>query len=88
MEFCISTKQLREALKDIERAEKNGFMHCLAVFKLTSAGHMLDSCRASYSDLIEKAHPRDGNFDWGRFQGVSIDNKFANGKLIPIKGKG
>lgn len=87
MELCINAKQLRKALKEIEEAERNGFMYCLAVFKITSAGHMLDNCRATYNDLIEKAHPTDGNFDWGRFQGVSKDNKFKNGELVPINNK-
>lgn len=84
MDFCIDAQQLRKALADIEAAERNGFNHCLCVFKITSAGHMLDSCRASYSDMIEKAHPTDGNFDWGRFQGVTKRNRFVGGELVPI----
>lgn len=84
MEFCINADELRKALADIERAEKNGFMHCLAVFQFNSAGPMLSQCQAGYSDMIERAHPTNGNLDWGRFQGVTRRNTFADGKLIPI----
>lgn len=85
MDLCITADQLRKALADIERAEKNGFMHCLAVFGMVSAGRMLDQNRAEYSDMIEKAHPTNGNLNWGRFQGVSRRNRFEDGELIPIK---
>jgi hypothetical protein len=85
MYFCIDAEQLRKALAEIESAENNGFMHCLAVFRIASAGRMLDQNRAEYSDMIEKAHPTDGHFDWGRFQLVSKRNKFKGGKLVPIK---
>lgn len=87
MDFCIDAKELRKALADIEAAEKNGFMHCLAVFRMTAVSNMLDGCRAGYSDIIEKAHPTDGSYNWGRFQGVSRNNKFRSGRLVPIKGK-
>lgn len=86
IEFCINGEELKKALAEIEQAEKNGFKYCLAIFRLISAGQMLDSCRAKYSDLLEKAHPTDGNLDWGRFQGVSKRYKFKNGKLLKIKG--
>ena len=84
MTFCISPEELRKALKDIERAEENGFYYCISVFKMTSAGEMLDQCQATYSDMIEKAHPTNGMLDWGRFQGVTRTCKFINGELIPI----
>lgn len=84
MSFCIDAEQLRAALKEIEQAEANGFMHCLAVFDLTQAGHSLDACRASYSDLCEKAHPTDARYDWGRFQLVSKMHRFENGELVPL----
>jgi hypothetical protein len=79
----ITGNELRRALADIEAAEKNGFMHCLAVLQLISVGPNISQCIVRYSDLIEKAHPTDGKFDWGRFQGVSRRFKFRNGKLIP-----
>ena len=84
MNFCITGDQLRKALADIDAAEKNGFMHCLAVFDITQAGKMIDECRAEYSDLVEKAHPTDGNFNWGRFQGVTRKHRFENGRLHPL----
>jgi hypothetical protein len=87
MEFVITPDELRRALAEIEAAEKNGFMYCESVFTLTSAGRDLDSCRAEYSDLWEKARLTNGTFNWGRFQGVTRTNKFKNGKLIPIKEK-
>lgn len=87
MEFCIDAQQLRNALRDIEIAEKNGFNYCLAVFKLSHAGYMLSDCRADYSDLIERAHPTNGSLNWGRFQGVTRRFKFKNGKLIMIREK-
>ncbi len=86
MDFCIEADELRKALKDIEEAENNGFMYCLSVFKFTEIGVSLDQNRAGYSDMIEKAHPTDGNFNWGRFQVVTKYNKFINGKLYSIKG--
>ena len=82
MEFCISAEHLRAALAEIEAAEKNGFKYCLAVFKLTSAGYDLNAFRASYSDLLEKAHPTSSQLNWGRFQGVSKRYKFKRGKLV------
>lgn len=84
MEICINAEELRRALADIEVAEKNGFMHCLAVLRLASSGPMLGDCLLRYSDLIERAHPTDGHFDWGRSQGVSRGHRFKNGKLVPI----
>lgn len=84
MEFCIDAEQLRKAIDEIEKAEINGFLHCLAVFRLTSAGFMISDNRASYSDLLERAHPTDGSLNWGRFQNVSGRNKFIGGKLVEI----
>jgi len=84
MDFCISADQLRKALADIEAAEANGFMHCLSVFRMSSVGRMLSSCQAEYSDMIERAHPYDGSLDWGRFQGVSRNNRFVDGRLVRI----
>lgn len=85
MHVCINAEQLRKALADIEAAEANGFDHCLSVFVMTSAGRMIDECRAEYSDLLEKAHPTDGNLNWGRFQGVTRRHRFENGKLVPLE---
>lgn len=84
MGFCISADQLRKALVEMEAAERNGFMHCLAVFAMSSAGPMLDECRANYSDLLERAHPTSGAFNWGRFQRVSQRFRFKDGDLIPL----
>lgn len=86
MEFCIGADDLRKALAEIEAAEKNGFMHCLGVFKLTSAGLMLNECRATYSDLLERAAPDNPGLNWGRFQRVSQRHRFESGKLVPLKG--
>lgn len=86
MDFCVDAATLRKALADIEAAEANGFMHCLAVMKLVSAGRMISDNRAEYSDMIERAHPTDGHLDWGRFQGVSKRNKFDGQGLVPIDG--
>ena len=85
MSLCIPAAELRKALADIESAEKNGFMHCLAVFDMASAGPMLDACRARYSDLIERAADNDPSLSWGRFQGVTRKNRFENGTLVPLK---
>ena len=84
MEFCIGAKALREALAEIEVAEANGFMHCLAIFKLTSAGPCIGDCRAEFSDLSERAHPTDGRLNWGRFQAVTKRHQFVDGRLVPI----
>ena len=82
-EFWIDAENLRKALADIEEAEANGFMYCLAVLKMTgSGGRDLTDCRVEYSDLWEKAHPTDGMLDWGRGQDVTKNCKFKNGKLV------
>jgi len=83
MEICIEPEQLRKALAEIERAEGNGFHHCLSVFTLSSGGSTLDQCRMKYSDILERADPTNGNLDWGRHQGVTRYNKFIDGKLVP-----
>jgi hypothetical protein len=85
MEMVIDAKQLRAALADIERAEAHGFMHCLAVVKLVSAGDYLDECRLAYSDLSERAHVTDPHLNWGRFQRVSARNRFVDGALVPLE---
>jgi len=91
MDVVITSDELKKALAEIEAAEKNGFMYCLAVLKITSAGPMLDQCRVAFSDIIEKAHPTDRKLDWGRFQDVSRHYKFKHGQLVPqkrvVKGK-
>ena len=84
MELCIDAAQLRKALADIEAAEVNGFAHCLAVLRFVSAGQTISDNRVEYSDLLERANPTDGRYNWGRFQRVSVRHKFANGKLVPI----
>ena len=84
MQVCIDAEQLRAALKEIERAEANGFMHCLAVLQVVTVGFSLSDCRVRYSDLVERAHPTDGRFDWGRCQSVTTRNRFVNGKLVPL----
>lgn len=84
IQFCISPDQIRGALEEIEAAEKNGFHFCLAVFEIAQAGQMLDQCLARYSDLVERAHPTDPEYHYGRFQCVSRTHRFENGKLIPL----
>lgn len=88
MEFCIDAAQLRAALAEIEAAEKNGFLHCLAVFKFSHAGYMLSDCRATYADLLERAHPTSASLNWGRFQGVSKRHTFKDGELVPLPADG
>lgn len=82
IEVCVSAKELRKALKRIERAEDNGFNHCLAVFRLSSAGRCLDECLMAYDDLIERAHPTNPHFNWGRGQQVTETCEFRDGKLV------
>lgn len=84
MEICITAAELRKALADIEKAEANGFMHCLAVLSIVECGRMLDENRVAYSDLLERAHPTSPAFNWGRFQGVSRRHRFVDGQLVPI----
>lgn len=84
MHFTVNAEELRRAISEIEIAEKNGFMYCQAVFALTKAGKNLSDCQAEYSDLIEKAHPTNPSLNWGRFQSVSKENKFENGKLVKL----
>jgi hypothetical protein len=73
---------MRAALREIEEAEANGFNHCLSVFKLSHVGVMLYQCTAEYSDIFERAHPTDGNLNWGRHQRVTKNCKFVDGELV------
>lgn len=86
MELCVNAAELRRALKDIEQAEANGLDYCLAVFALTPAliGDMvrLSENTAYYVNLWERAHPTDGNLDWGRGQEVSRRYRYVGGKLV------
>ena len=85
MEFVIDGKQLRLALKDIKKAEKRGFMYCQAIFEFVQAGKMLDQNVAEYGELMEKAHPTNGNLDWGRGQDITKNCKFIKGRLVEEK---
>ena len=84
MNMCIDSIQLKKALADIERAEKNGFKHCLAVMQMVSAGRMISDNILEYRDLLERAHPTDSRLDWGRFQLVTTKNRFVDGELVPL----
>ena len=77
-----NAKQLRKALKEIEKAEANGFNHCLAVFNLKEYGRQVSDCKLEFVDLCEKAHPTKEEFDWGRGQGVTKKYMFSDGELI------
>jgi hypothetical protein len=80
-----NAEQLRNALKEIERAEANGFNYCLAVFHLKEYGDHITDCKIEFDDLCERAHPTDGKLNWGRGQRVSQRHKFVDGKLIKIE---
>lgn len=79
----INAEQLRKALADIEAAEKNGFMYCLACFDGRPENGTWTE--ATYMDMSEKAHPSDGTLNWGRGQDVTKRNVFKDGKLTPTK---
>ena len=80
--FTIEKEELLKALADIDEAEKNGFMFCTPCFEISEMGFSLSDYKAKYSDLIEKAHPTNGNFNWGRHQDVSKHNIFIDGELF------
>src|SRR6266436_107280 len=85
LEIAVNGKQLRAALAAIERAERNGFHDCLAVLAVENpASRDLAHRTAAYSDLWERADPRNPAFDWGRDQQVSRANRFVDGTLVPI----
>lgn len=88
LDYTIDAEQLRKALAEIERAEKNGFMYCLAVFRMSITGDSITEWRGNYTDLVEAAHPTDGRFRWGRGQDITKRYRWKNGKLIPIRRKG
>lgn len=88
IELCIGAAELRAALADIERAEANGFHHCLAVFQFTSISADLDDTVAKFDGLIERAHPTDPSLNWGRSQGVTRRNRFVDGRAVPIDESG
>jgi len=83
MDCTITEKELKKALKQINRAKKNGFHYCEGVFR----GYAFDGglVKLVYSDLFEKAHPTDGNYNYGRGQSVSKYYTFQNGQLIHIE---
>lgn len=80
-----TAEELRKALKEIERAEGNGFNYCLAVFHLEEYGHKISDCKIEFDDICERAHPTDPSLNWGIGQRITELNKFADGKLIPIR---
>jgi hypothetical protein len=83
MSFKINAHELRKALAEIEQAETNGFMHCVAIFD----PHHVEGpfVHLEYSDMHEKGHPTAGHMDWGRFQGVTRRNRLdKNGQLVPL----
>ena len=83
MNCTITEKELKKALKEINRAKKNGFHYCEGVFR----GFDFDGAlvKLVYSDLFEKAHPTDGRYNWGRGQFVTNYHTFQNGELIDIE---
>lgn len=82
----IEKSQLIKALADLEQAEQNGFNFCQAVFSVAiNKEGWLEFSSATYSDLVERAHPTDAGLNFGRWQNVSKDNKFVDGVLIPIR---
>jgi len=83
MLFKTTATELRKALADLERAEKNGFMFCEAVFNVQEENSYWEL--GTYSDMIEKAYPTGGHFNWGRGQDVTKNNIFKDGKVIPTK---
>lgn len=84
IQFCITAKQLRKALKVIEKAEANNFNHCLAVFELTKVGNNLEKVRANYYDLLERAHASDPKLNWGCGQHITDDYVFDGKTIIEI----
>lgn len=83
MLLLMSGAELRKALADIEAAERHGFMFCEAVLELATV-NAYGQATVKYSDMSEKAHPSDGRYDWGRFQGVSRRHRFVDGQLVPL----
>jgi hypothetical protein len=81
----INAEELRKALKDIEGAEKHGFMFCEAVFTQSDRDNVW--AVGKYSDMWEKAALDNSSLDWGRGQSVTKDNYFKDGKVIPTKEK-
>lgn len=81
-EIKINADELRKALKDIEAAEKNGFMYCEAVFS-SNPGWNDHWIVGKYVDMLEKAHPTNRSLNWGRGQNVTKRNIFKDGKVIP-----
>jgi len=79
-----NAEQLRKALNEIEKAEKNGFNYCLAVFHMKEYGASISDCKIEFDDIYEKAHPTDGSLNWGRGQNVTKRYKFIDGKLVKI----
>jgi hypothetical protein len=77
-------KQLRDALREIENSEENGFNCCLAIFNLKEYGTDLCDCKIEFEGLIEKAHPTERGLNWGRGQSITKRKRFEDGKLIPL----
>lgn len=85
MEICITGEQLRKALKQIEQAEQQGFMHCLSIFAITQAGRYVSDCLAEHEGLILRAHPTDGEKDWGRIANQFLgDYRYIDGRLVDL----
>lgn len=83
--FIVDRAEIQTALAELHRAESRGFNWCRPVFRLyppppEDSDRLMDRV-LRYSDLWERAHPIDGRLDWGRYQNVSRDLYFYDGKL-------
>lgn len=82
--FFIDLSQAKKVVADLEAASERGFIYSLAVLEPVSidkslGGHII--LGYPRTDLWDRAHPTDGNLDWGR-QGASSNCRVLGGKLV------
>ena len=84
MKVCATEQELRKALVALEKANKIGCEHSLAIFEVSQVGRYISDDRITYEGgVILKSHPTDGNFDWGNTREEWIGwYKLVNGELV------
>jgi hypothetical protein len=80
--IIVSSEEIEKAKKELQLAIDRGFIASEAVFKYFMVENS-SSLRVCFDGIICKAHPTDGNLNWGR-NGVHQWNYFENGELHPL----
>lgn len=66
IQMIASRAVLEQALADLDHAAEKGYEHCVVILKIVSAGDSISDTVVGYDrQILLKAHPTNGSFDWG-----------------------